>query len=375
MHPRVGLGSPLFRRLDKRHSKVDSPEHKVPYERQRANLFRDFNANACMPLTTMLKYSFRKNKSARDDNSGTTMKHSPEYPAQNARNDCAPEKTRDAEKTAPDRNAPGHPKEERFFSAGPDPNDAGVRPEQASSASVATCLAVDIQSQPDDVTCGPTCLHAVYRYFGDHIPLEKIVREIKQLRDGGTVAPILGCHALCRGYKATLFTFDLKTFDPTWLMGDHAKIPAKLKAQMNAKPNRKLHAVSNAYLEFLSLGGALRFEDLTRALIRRILHRHAPILVGLSSTYLYREMREIPSTNEENDIHGLPAGHFVVLHGYDPEKRIVYIADPYGDNPLAGENGYGVPIDRVICAILLGIVTYDANLLVIEPKTIRKKLP
>ena len=37
-------------------------------------------------------------------------------------------------------------------------------------------LQFDILPQPDDCTCGPTCLHAVYRYFGDEIPLTQVVR-------------------------------------------------------------------------------------------------------------------------------------------------------------------------------------------------------
>ena len=30
---------------------------------------------------------------------------------------------------------------------------------------------LEIQAQPDDLTCGPTCLHAVYRYFGDDVSI------------------------------------------------------------------------------------------------------------------------------------------------------------------------------------------------------------
>lgn len=230
-----------------------------------------------------------------------------------------------------------------------------------------TWLNVHIQPQPDDVTCGPTCLQAVYSYFGDSISLNRIVGEICQLGDGGTLAPLLACHALRRGYKAKLFTFDLNTFDPTWFSKTAVSLPDKLRAQMRRKSDPKLHIVSQAYLDFLALGGKLRFEDLSRALIRRILNRGIPILVGLSSTFLYRQAREIPSTNEDDDIAGLPCGHFVVLNGYDQSHKVVSVVDPYADNPLTGEHRYDVPIDRVLCAILLGIVTYDANLLVIEP--------
>src|SRR5262249_1472255 len=34
-------------------------------------------------------------------------------------------------------------------------------------------LQLDILPQPDDFTCGPTCLHAIYRYLGDEVPLDK----------------------------------------------------------------------------------------------------------------------------------------------------------------------------------------------------------
>ena len=38
-------------------------------------------------------------------------------------------------------------------------------------------LGFDIKAQPDDVTCGPTCLHALYEYYKEylflHFPTEK----------------------------------------------------------------------------------------------------------------------------------------------------------------------------------------------------------
>ena len=43
------------------------------------------------------------------------------------------------------------------------------------------------------------------------------------------------------------------------------------------------------------------------------------------------------------------------------------VADPYQPNP-AKERYYEVGINRLICSILLGVLTYDANLLVISPQ-------
>ncbi|MCI0655805.1 MAG: cysteine peptidase family C39 domain-containing protein, partial [Acidobacteria bacterium] len=74
---------------------------------------------------------------------------------------------------------------------------------------------LEIQRQPDDTTCGPTCLHAVYRYHGDEIPLAQVIQEVPAEPGGGTHAVCLACHALRRGYRARIYTYNLQAFDPT----------------------------------------------------------------------------------------------------------------------------------------------------------------
>lgn len=225
--------------------------------------------------------------------------------------------------------------------------------------------------QPDDTTCGPTCLHAVYRYYRERVSLQKVIHEVTRLEDGGTLAVWLGAHALKNGYDATLYTFNLKVFDPTWFKPG-VDIRAKLEEQLKHKKSPKLRAASRAYAEFVELGGRLEgFHALTPGLIRKYLKQHKPILTGLSATYLYAQAREIGDTNQPDDVRGEPAGHFVVLCGYDAEERRVLIADPYHANPMAKGHFYELGIDRVITAILLGVLTYDGNLLVIEPKDSR----
>jgi hypothetical protein len=241
-------------------------------------------------------------------------------------------------------------------------------------------LRLDILPQPNDTTCGPTCLHAVYRYFGDHLGLDQVIREVGQLEQGGTLAVFLGCHALRRGYEATLYTYDLQLFDPTWFRSDRdVDLKERLLAQMEVKPRPRLHTATLAYVEFLKLGGKLRMEVLTIDLIRRYLKREMPVLTGLSATFLYGEMREYCPENPppgrttlSDDVRGLPAGHFVVLCGYDPDRRTVLVADPLEANPFARDRQYAVDIDRVFSAIMLGIVTYDANLLIVRPKNHQK---
>ena len=43
------------------------------------------------------------------------------------------------------------------------------------------------------------------------------------------------------------------------------------------------------------------------------------------------------------------------------------IADPLESKPRFKGHVYWLPVERVINAILLGVLTYDANLLVLEP--------
>ena len=236
-----------------------------------------------------------------------------------------------------------------------------------------TRLQFEFLQQPDNTTCGPTCLHAIYSYHGDDPPLAQVIQEVPVLDEGGTLAVMLGCHALRRGYDVRIFTFNLQVFDPTWFNADghmleESLIEDKLRAQIKSKPNEKLKLACECYIEFLKLGGKLRMEDLTGNLIRRYLKQSIPVLTGLSATYLYQERREIHATSIPDDVAGVPSGHFAVLCGYDSVERSVLVADPFHPNPLSVNYKYEVSLDRVVCSILLGILTYDANLLIVRPK-------
>ncbi len=227
---------------------------------------------------------------------------------------------------------------------------------------------ISILTQPDDSTCGPTSLHAVYNYFGDNISLENVIKQVSALEDGGTLAVLLGQHARSRGYKTTLYTFNLKVFDPTWDLKNSSYVIDRLKAQLEFKKDQKLRHAINAYIDFLEAGGIIKNSLLSRSFFSRHFTKGVPILAGLSATYLYQTAREYADESGKSiydDLKGAPMGHFVVLSGFDEDKKI-RVSDPYPDNPMAGSSYYCVGTSRLIHAILLGIVTYDANLLVIE---------
>jgi hypothetical protein len=229
-------------------------------------------------------------------------------------------------------------------------------------------LPVSILPQPDETTCGPTCLQAVYRYWNDEEEIGAVVTRIGRLELGGTFAVFLACDALRKGYRATIYTYNLNVFDPTWFTGSGVDIAETLRRQRELKRDSRLQQATAGYLEFLELGGRLRLKDLSHGLIHGMLRRELPIITGLSSTYLYRTPREYGPDDTPDDVRGVPAGHFVVIAGYDIERRKVLVMDPYQQNPYGSSHEYWIGIDRVIGAVLLGIVTHDANLLVIHPR-------
>lgn len=229
-------------------------------------------------------------------------------------------------------------------------------------------IPLELPPQPTTTSCGPTCLHGLYRFYGHEMPIHQLILEIESIPGGGTFGVLLGNHALPRGFAVRLLTWNLRVFDPTWFPSTPAELAVKLKASLPRRQKPKLRQAIQAYIRFCELGGEISMEVLSGALIRKHLRQNHPILTGLSSTFLYRDSRSDPATNIDDDLGGNAEGHFVLLTGYDRQARTVQIADPYAENPIANQSRYAVPMDRLINAILLGVLTYDANLLIITPK-------
>ncbi|MGK0303662.1 MAG: hypothetical protein ACI89X_004560 [Planctomycetota bacterium] len=236
--------------------------------------------------------------------------------------------------------------------------------------STAIVLPVSIGRQPDDVSCGQTCLQALYAYYGRRVSRRKLMASVPSLDEGGTLGVTLALDALSRGFQARMVTWNLLVFDPTWFEPGAAPLPERLRMRARAKRrNRKLSTTALAYADFADAGGQIEFRDLTPALIIDSLQRGVPILTGLSATFLYRECRQRTSDDKADDLRGDPVGHFVILTGYDPKQRTVLVTDPLHPNALSDVHTYPITMDRLVGAIYLGVLTYDANLIMIEPPT------
>ena len=229
---------------------------------------------------------------------------------------------------------------------------------------------VKILPQPDDVTCGPTSLHAIYHHYGYQISLHRLISEIEMLEGGGTLGVFLGLDALKRGFDATIHSVNLEIFDPTWVNLSMEALADKLRQEYAAKHRAKLRVAIKAYLRFIELGGIVSLKDFKPGLFDRYFKKNVPLIAGVSTTFVYQSKREY--TNSDNmsvfdDIHGDPMGHFVVVYGENEEKKFL-IADPDCTNPIAHDHYYAVERNRLVHSILLGILTYDSLILAVQPK-------
>jgi hypothetical protein len=229
-------------------------------------------------------------------------------------------------------------------------------------------LPVQIERQPDYTTCGPTALHAIYRYYGDPIDLATVIKETPKLPTGGTLGVHLSVHALARGYEVTTWMCNVRHMDPTWFQKP-TDILAKLKARAKAKGLVDDPRYGPALLsveEYVERGGKLVWGDLSPELLAKVLGQRTPLLTGTNGTYLYQCARE--TEKGVDDVSGDAFGHFIVLSGYRESDQTVAIADPLLDNPAHGTKYYRASVWRLLGAIFLGVGSDDGNLMLIKPK-------
>ena len=247
-----------------------------------------------------------------------------------------------------------------------------VRPdERGEDSAIARELSVQRFLQPDDTTCGPTCLRKVYDFYGVDVELEEVVDAIERNEDGGTLAVFLGMAAMRRGLRARIYTYDVQIFDPTWTELSPDAMIAKIRARSPYLTDPKRRGAAVAYVRFLEKGGELAFDELTPGLLKSIIDRGHPVLAGLSATYLYGFARErwdeVNGRLVDDDVAGEPTGHFIVVSGYEQWGQRLTVLDPSEHVPASDDGRLFVSAERLINSILLGDVTYDAVLLELWP--------
>lgn len=227
---------------------------------------------------------------------------------------------------------------------------------------------LNILPQPDAESCGPACLHAVFRYFHQYTTLEEVIQGVGPKATGPVPMVHLAQDAIDRGFSATLHTCHFNIFDPGWKGLSKKGLLNKLRGMMENLSDKKLMNALYAYIHFLHSGGSLLFDPIDQNLFNKYLCCGFPVLCRINAARHYDHQQDGPL-----DIHPHMAGRdttgqaskFVVL--YSMHGDVVDVADPYPQNPLGDGHHYPVDAFHLLSSIEADKGTYDASLLVLSP--------
>ncbi|HOE62864.1 MAG TPA: cysteine peptidase family C39 domain-containing protein [Candidatus Sumerlaeota bacterium] len=217
--------------------------------------------------------------------------------------------------------------------------------------------------QTEDNTCGLCCLRMVMNYHGKDVPLDDLLTLMPPRADIGLYDSHVGLLAMLMGFSSTIFTYNYQIFHPLWNHLTHNEIIQNLELKkLEAEAAPYLLAIES-YIEYLKAGGELLFCPLSKEMILAQFDMGLPLLAALDMGFLYdcAHFQDLYSNSRST--------HFVVLHGYDPERNTFHVTDPWYNIPIPNVNGqYTISADRVINAIFLAQDKHDAALVVIQKK-------
>ncbi|MCM8820060.1 MAG: hypothetical protein NC925_04615 [Candidatus Omnitrophica bacterium] len=172
--------------------------------------------------------------------------------------------------------------------------------------------------------CGLTSLNLLFRYYKiSGIPKDLI----RKNRNNSLWISDLGIIALKKGFKVNLFTYSQRIFKPEWFDLPKHRILQKLYRK---EKNLLINLARKSIIEFLKLGGEIKFKILNAKTLKFYIKNKKPLLMTVSSGIIHHR--------------SMPGGHFVVLIGYD--KRNFIILNP-GEREVKKEK---VDIDLLLYA-------------------------
>jgi hypothetical protein len=207
-----------------------------------------------------------------------------------------------------------------------------------------------------DLNCGPNSLAQLLSFYGDNTTPEEIVAKTNMIDDLGVFDAQLGVTAIKFGYKVRITPQNLCAFDPTWYELSNAELISKLRNFSRKITDELLKIDIDAFISFLKLGGQIDLRPISKELLITKLKKY-PILVGLCSTYLWREKR--PNRWDRR----FRYSHSVIVNGYDPMGDKFFITDPWHSIPRSKTGFYQIKSDELIAAIFLAEATYSATVM------------
>lgn len=204
--------------------------------------------------------------------------------------------------------------------------------------------------------CGPYALAQLISFFGKKVDPKQIEKQTKEIKEIGTWEANLGITSLNLGFKARITPMNNYSFDPSWEKESKKNLIEELKARREKISNSLLKKNLAFFIEFLLSGGKIEFKPISKGLLVDKL-KHNPIIVGLSSNYLYK--RKLNA----NKRLAYRFCHFVTVNGYDLKNDKFFVTDSNKFNPFSQNGRYKIGTDTLVAAIYLAEATFDSTIL------------
>jgi hypothetical protein len=222
--------------------------------------------------------------------------------------------------------------------------------------------------------CMQTSATQLLSFFDPTVKVEDVIKEVPVYVENsekiGTSPGHLGAYFVQKGYKTTVYIFDVELFDLSWESSSGIEIIKLLKRRQEYIPANSWlakyhHILVDGWELFVKAGGSFAQPPLSKQLIIDLLTK-SPILVMVNSTYLNHQSKQQYNKNEdkfEDDaIKGRSLTHGVTCAGYKDDKFLIVDPDP----PAGIEQHRWIESDHLIASIMAAQTESDNLLMVIE---------
>ncbi len=199
--------------------------------------------------------------------------------------------------------------------------------------------------QPTGLSCGQTCVSMLLSHYGYDLSPKEVLEEMAGLRtdDGhewGTVTPSLASLCIRKGFGATVYSFDCRITDHSWIDKSPEQILRRLKA---IKKKRVIPTLGKnvterfvqAYIDLLTAGGTLIIQPFVTEKLMDGLLKKGPFVTTVCMGAYYGKGRYRSTGLHKgvlDDVNGTIGTHFLVVYGKNAKGQYL-IADPGRKEP------------------------------------------
>lgn len=206
--------------------------------------------------------------------------------------------------------------------------------------------------------CGAAALRSILDFFGKNMSEEEITKAAGGIQKDEDHYGILAIHMAAMlhkmGYKVHSYTYDMGLFKPEWAHAgreDLIKNLEPLKEDLTKNNKKTSESIVDSILYLLKSKQDIKIKIPDKEDIILFLKKGLPVLISVKAMLLEEDSKINPDV-----------GHYIVVNGYDEDKRTFSFADPFYGNVWETEEM------RLLFSWHHNAIDSSAYLLAFEPK-------